>query len=350
LAKSKNNSGKKHITLFLRIFIAFGALYLVFRGEDFGQLAKTLLGINPLVFAIAIGLYGLAQVFFVMRWQILLRVLSIHIGMGVGLRLHFLGLFYNNCLPSSVGGDLLRAWYITHHVDDEKRVEAALSVFFDRVIGLTGMILMAFIAYWLIPVEGGFAQSQSGSEGGLLQTFWAYRWILIAVFGAVIVVFGAIMANRKGRELLKKLWGRLWSVLKKAMAAAKLFGKSPLSIISAIGMTFLLQGICIIGFYLIGRNMGMEPNIKYYFVFFPISWLIGALPISIGGMGFLEGSLKLLFLRLPGVIESQASALAIFQRLTWLIGSLPGVVIHLLGRHLPDKKAEIFVDSDSDID
>ena len=149
--------------------------------------------------------------------------------------------------------------------------------------------------------------------------------------------------------MIVKLWGRLWSigmkVLAKTAAAVKLYSKRPLTIIGAIGLTFLLQGACIIGFWLLGRDLGINAHIKYYFVLFPVSWLIGALPISIGGIGIMEGWLKLMFLKLFAVTSLQASAVGLCQRLIWLLGSLPGLGIHLAGAHLPSQKDEFFVDS-----
>ena len=86
--------------------------------------------------------------------------------------------------------------------------------------------------------------------------------------------------------------------------------------------------------WLIGRELGIDVHIKYYFVFFPIAWILGALPISIGALGIWEGTLNLMFGK---------STLALCHRIIWLFGSLPGVVIHLIGAHLPKEK-DFFID------
>ncbi len=87
--------------------------------------------------------------------------------------------------------------------------------------------------------------------------------------------------------------------------------------------------------------MGLEVPIKYYFVFFPISWVLGALPISPAGAGVLEGGIVFLFTRVPGVTVEQALVLALCQRAMFLLASLPGIVIHIMGAHLPaERKGE----------
>ena len=142
-------------------------------------------------------------------------------------------------------------------------------------------------------------------------------------------------------KISRKLWGIFERILRKVLAAAKLYSRRPLTVICGIGLTILLQSLCIIGFWLLGRNMGMQAPIKYYFVFFPVAWLVGALPISIGALGIWEGTLKLLFGKVAIGLGEHLSALALGHRIIWLFGSLPGVVIHLVGGHLPK---EIFID------
>ena len=336
---------RRHILNVVRIFVACGALYLAFRNQNMAELGGQLLELNPLIFGAAIGLFLFAQLLFVLRWRLFLRVLSIDISVWVGLKLHFLGWFYNNCLPGSIGGDFLRAWYVTHHCDEDKRTEAALSVFFDRAIGLTGMILMAAGCYWLIPVEEQFEVGvrDIGAKTGIFDGISEHRLILGGGAVAIILGFGAIWANKKGRVLLVKVWGRLWGIAVKGMAALKLFGKSPVTIICTVGLTVFLQGISILGFWLMGRNLGIEAPIKYYFVFFPVSWLIGTIPVSVGGLGVIEGTVSFMF-KAIGVSGKQASAIAVCQRLVWWVCSLPGVFIHLSGAHLPSNKKEIFID------
>jgi uncharacterized protein (TIRG00374 family) len=125
--------------------------------------------------------------------------------------------------------------------------------------------------------------------------------------------------------------------------AVKLYSRSPVTILGTFGLTVILQALSIAGFCLLGRDLGIEIPVKYYFVFFPISWLIGTIPISIGGLGIMEGSLSIMF-KSVGVSGKNASAIAVCQRLVWWVSSLPGIFIHLSGTHLPSEKEKFFVD------
>ena len=335
MAKAKKS---KYISYLLRFAVAAAALYLAFRGEDLGAVTKVLLGLNLWVFAAAMGTYIIGQLIFVARWYMLLRVQSIDIGYWPAVRLHFLGLFYNNCLPGSVGGDLLRAWYVTKHT--EKKLEAALSVFVDRAVGLTGIAVMAFFCYWFVPAQGRVEQSETRlSGGGFSHSLIEYRWIVVAAAAALVIAMAALILNQKGRMLLLKVFRLICehgaAMLHKAYIAIRIYYGKKLALFWALLLTFACQGICIVGMWLIGREIGVTAHARYYFIFFPISWLLGTLPISVGGAGIMELWLKEAFMQVSAISSNQAIVLAFCQRLIWLFGSLPGVVIHLIGAHLP---------------
>lgn len=328
----------KCISYLFRFLIAAVALYLAARKVDLRQVANILLGIKLWIFAAALGTYILGQLIFVMRWRMLLKVQSVDIGYWVAVRLHFLGLFYNNCLPGSVGGDLLRAWYVTKHT--KKKLEAALSVFVDRVVGVVGIAIMAFSSYWFLPAQGRRQQFETEFFGtNFLEHLIEYKWILAGVAAAIAIATALFVRSEKGRGLSHKIFALIrehgLSGLRKVNMAVRIYYRKKLALGYALLLTFACQGICIIGMWLIGKDMNVTAHIKYYFIFFPISWLLGTLPISVGGAGVMELWLKMMFVHVCAVPEDPAFALAFSQRILWIVGSLPGVVIHLVGAHLP---------------
>lgn len=343
--KSKKS---KYISYLLRIGVASGALYLTFRGEDLAKVADVLLGIKLWVFAASLALWVLSQVVFVARWCLLMRAQSIYIGFWTAFNLNLLGIFYNNCLPTAIGGDLVRAWYVTNHTD--KKLEAALSVLVDRAVGLGGTVIMAFCCYWFIPVEEQKERLTFSFNLNLSQSWNEYKWIFAVIGTAFIFVLLAFVSTARGRNLLRKalgLFGEKGKVLlQKINNAIRIYCSKIFTLILALLLTFLCQSIFILGMWLIGCEIGIDVPMKYYFIFFPIAWIVGSLPISIGALGIWEGTLKLLFGKVAAGLDEQVLALASYHRILWLIGSLPGVVIHLIGAHLPK---DFFVDPDKPI-
>jgi len=323
----------------MRLAVAVGALYLAFIGEDFRRVIKLLFGLNLWVFAASLLLYFVSQMIFVGRWYMLLKVQSIEIGFWAAMRLNFLGLFYNNFLPGSVGGDFLRAWYVTKHTP--KRLEAVLSVFVDRFIGIMGLLLMAFACYWFLP-SGGIGQGQTGQGRGgfsFTQVIIDYRWFLIVIALILAVGLLVLLATKKGRGLLVRgdsfIRQHGLAAISKARTAVNIYWGKKLALFWALLMTLACQGIFVVSLWLLGTNLGATAHIKHYLVFFPVSWLIGLIPVSIGGTGIVELWLKNAFIQTCAMPGETALALALCQRLLWVVGSLPGAVIHMLGAHLP---------------
>ena len=113
----------------------------------------------------------------------------------------------------------------------------------------------------------------------------------------------------------------------------------------AVGLTVTFQCLTFLSFWLIGRDLGVTDQIRYYFAFFPLVWVIGSLPVSIAGIGILEGGVVLLFVSIAGASPESAAALALCQRAIFLLGGFPGIWIHLSADYLPKTKTEIFVDA-----
>jgi len=332
LADGSTKSKKWHLSTILRILVAVLALsWVVLKGaRDTENLKATFLELNLLTVIAAILLFMLANVVIGCRWCLLLRAQHISVGLGACIRIHFLGMFYNNILISSVGGDLLRALYITRHT--HKRLEAALSVLVDRIVGLSTLVLMAVSFYVLFPVEGDPGFPDMDMAGKLLQ----YWWVFVAVGVIAAAGLAGVFIHPAGRKKLHLAYAKAALGFERVFLAIRLYCKKPFTILLSIGLTFIAQSLPIVGFILIGRSMGLEVSTKYYFVIFPIGWVIGALPISVGGLGVVEATIIGLFVLLAGEQwRDQAGILAGCQRAMFLLASLPGIVIHIMGAHLP---------------
>jgi len=331
----------KYLSLVLRTTVAVVAIAWVFRGQDWKQLGQVFARLNLWYFALSLGIFTISQVFIGLRWWLLLRAQSVFTSFWAAVRLHFLGLFYNNLMPGSIGGDLLRAWYVTKHTD--KKLEAALSVFVDRAIGFLGMLAIAAFCYllfmhgeYIVGYENSssFAQSLADHKGSL-------AWLAIIVS----VLLGLLLLHRTSRIMLANVWRYVCvhggQAIKKAKEAIVIYCHKPVTILVAFALTILLQSMVITAFWLLGLNLKIAADARYYFIFFPMTWVLAAVPVSIAGVGVLEGGIRELFTRFAGVGAAEALVLALCQRFVWVLASLPGAVIHLTGTHLP---REFFVD------
>jgi len=336
-------SGKsRYAFLFLRIAVVVGGLgwgiLWLSREQRWSTLGKIFAQMNLWVFAGVLAVFVVGQAIIGLRWWLLLRSQGIFIGLWAVVRLYLLGWFYNNFMPGSVGGDLLRAWYVTRHTD--KRFEAVLSVFVDRMIGLASTLVIAVFFYMLF-LRGKSVAIASGEAdgGGLLDSVMNYKSVLLWAGLILVLAICVLLVFARGRALLVRIWSQLrvhgLRTIVRLKDSAVLYCRRPLTILLAFGLTVALQLMVITGFWFLGANLGIEAGLKYYYVFFTLTWVLGAIPVSIGGTVVVEVLLASLFIRYAGVGEEAASALALSQRAVWMLASLPGAAIHLMGAHLP---------------
>lgn len=322
--------------MFFRIgFVAMGVvLAIVWASQE--QRWRTLTEIDPVKFVCLLGIFVVGQILVGFRWWILLRSQSIFVPFFSAVRLHFLGLFYNNCMPGAVGGDLVRAWYVTKHTD--KKFEAALCVFVDRVIGLASTLIIAVVCYSFF-IRGKSLPISSRQEGGVRDFLVEHKAFFLWVIIFIILVFCVFLLHSRGRAMLRKVFllisERILRIAERFKKAIFLYCKKPLTLFLAFGLTVFMQLTTITGFWFVGRSLGIAASVKYYYVFFTLTWVLGAIPISIGGAVVVEGMLMVLFIEFTGAAEKSAFALALSQRFVWILTSLPGGLIHLVGAHLP---------------
>ncbi|MHC4751607.1 MAG: lysylphosphatidylglycerol synthase transmembrane domain-containing protein [Planctomycetota bacterium] len=345
MPKNKGTKSKYVFLLVRFLVVAVGIAWAIvwISGEGrWSNLVAIFLRMNLGIFAVTLCIFVICQVMVGFRWWLLLRTQSIFIDLGAAVKLNFLGWFYNNFMPGSVGGDLLRAWYVTKHTD--KRFEAALSVFVDRIIGLLSTLIIAAFFYLV------FLRSQSDAiiftgRSRSLEIFAEYKRLIIWVIVVLAVVSCLLLSHRRGRILLGKAWSNIRvrgaRAFEKLKNAIYIYCSKPLAILAVFGLTVFLQILTITGFWFLGVNLGITASIKYYYVFFTLTWVLGALPVSIGGAVVVEGLLAYLFVHYAGVEAEAALALALCQRIVWMIASLPGAVVHLIGAHLPK---DFFID------
>src|SRR3989338_5762191 len=139
---------KKFNSLFFRIAISILSLAFVYysvRGEiveGFAHLKNVL--ITPLLVALVMNFLSLAVV--AIRINKILLIKKIHLSFSRLYYLWTVSLFFNLFLPSAVGGDIAKAYYI--YKDTKKKVVSVTCVLLDRFFGLLATVLIGVIAYF----------------------------------------------------------------------------------------------------------------------------------------------------------------------------------------------------------
>src|SRR5918994_1561218 len=126
------------------IALAFGLLgYTIWKNRE--QMREVLgRDLDPWLFALGFAIYMTAMLLTFFRWFLLVRALDLPFKVRDAIRLGFIGNFFNLVIPGAVGGDLIKAAYLSR--EQAKKTQAIATMIIDRLLGLLGLFLLAGIA------------------------------------------------------------------------------------------------------------------------------------------------------------------------------------------------------------
>ena len=253
--------------------------------EGPGRLWHTLTLISPGAFALSFVLMGSTVALGVMRWRMVLKVQGIDLPFGRAAEISLVAQFFNSFLLGSTGGDLMKAWYAareTHH----KKTEAVVTVFVDRLVGLWAMLL--FAGLMMLPnlrpmFLEGFGPTKVSGLAGLL--------ILGMLAGCTVVGFLAFRGGVSKRWSGARSWLRRLpkgEKLEQSLDSCRKFGREPFFLTRTLGLSMLLNVLCVAQWMVVGRGLGLAIAPLSLFVTVPVVICIAALPITPSGLGVRE--------------------------------------------------------------
>ena len=143
--ETRKSNRKKYIWV-VKIVLAVGLCWLVLRKTDLNELiglAKRA-GANGWAW-LGVGLFPSAIALAAWRWQRLLRAGRVKISYGKVLMLTVMGNFFNNALPSMIGGDVVKVYYVMKG-HPKRQSHVAIAWVADRVTGIAGLAIICLIA------------------------------------------------------------------------------------------------------------------------------------------------------------------------------------------------------------
>ncbi len=302
----------------IALTLALGGLLL--RHVDIAEMAGLLRKLGAGGLLLAAALMGLQAVMLAWRWHLLLRLLGQRLPGPLAFRWVMVGLFFNQALPSSVGGDVFRVWSLQRR--GAAPGTAFASVALER---LTGVTLLALMVAACVPLLGPGLPASAA-------------WVLMLT-GPALAAGLALLTLADRVALLRWLPAGLRpSLTATSGGLRKVLASPPDALaVAALGLAASLSGLC--AAWVLGRSLGIDQPLSAVIVVLGGAMLISVLPISLGGWGVREASVVALFGAL-GLAPERALALALAFGLLQLMTSLPGGVLWWLdGRGAPSRPA-----------
>lgn len=331
---------KKHavkwLVPFLKYGVGFGLLaYVIYKYWDPNP-ANGALGVGQLIrgpiafewLALAALLMATAAALQIYRWYHLVRALDLPFTVRNAFRLSFVGIYYNTFFPGSVGGDLLKAYFIAH-AHPERKARAVSSVLADRALGLFGLILFAAVLGG-IAWAAGDARIVANPE---LQ--WIVKVMAVIAGASALGFLGlGLVAHRREKFAKRLQWipkvghglAEMWYAVMEYRQRLKVVA---LGVVLSAASHFAL----VFAFHSASRvfppaNPAELATLSEHMVIAPIGFIVQAIPISPGGVGVGEAAFAGLY-KLSDRPESRGAVARLSLRMVeWLIG-LTGYIVYL---------------------
>lgn len=293
----------------VRIAGSVAFMLLALWGTGLGQVLDRLAGLSGSWLALALVALSASYVIAALRWRIVLRAVDVRVSAYTALRFSFIGLFFNNGLPTGLGGDAVRAWMMG--VRTGRRAAVAASVLVDRLAAVWALVGLGLAA---LALRGGDVPG-SVAVGMALAT--------AAVVGGTVALLTPSAAARLARGLAR------WEP-----AAAAVLGvgesigryRSCRGVIAlALALSLAAQLCVAFAAWTLARGLGLDVGPLLLAAVIPIALLATALPTSINGLGVREATFRALLVP-AGVAPGDAVAFSLSTVLAAALVSLPGAI------------------------
>ena len=279
---------RKNRGLLLRLagtLLAIVLIVILVREGGWDEVLNALKQMSLTRILISLALVMLSRFFVSGRWYILLRSGNVKISFSRSLALTFTGLFANNFLPTTIGGDVVRLAGAMQLGYD--RAVCLASIAADRLMGALGNAFT--LPFGLIPILGGAAHSQ------VLES--------VALTG---------------------LWSQAWRFVGRTLQTFVVWFRRPVAMLGAVGCTWGHMLCTVTTMYVLIGGLGGHVNFWLIAGLWSVTYFVTLLPISINGYGVQEFSLTYLFHSIAGLSTAESLTVAVLIRALYIAVSLAG--------------------------
>jgi uncharacterized membrane protein YbhN (UPF0104 family) len=305
-----NKTIKKIAILIAKLSVSTLLFYFLLSKVGIQTIINNIRMLSPATFVLAVVMYIAATYLSSMRWNLLIphdmkirRLFS----------LYMIGSFFNTYMPGIIGGDAVKAYYLDKVLKEDNLASytpqsslsiAIASVFMDRYIGFSALLSISIIAF-----PFGFKYL----EGTHVK--WLMPMVLVAFISGSIIVFKFRLGER-----IKFLF--------KIYEYFQIYSRKRYILFKAFLYSLVIQISGIVAIYILSKGISLNISFLSLLIFVPIIIFISFIPVSISGIGLIEGAF-VIFLGTIGVPSDLAITLSILWFLSVVAASLWGLFEYL---------------------
>jgi len=302
------------VAICLLVALIYHAGLLTEEGQT--RLLTTFTGANlrVLFFAVCLGvIINMASAF---KWWMLLKSRAVAVGYWRIFCYYLVGQFYNQVLPTSVGGDVVRSYELGKYTGN--KAEALASVFVERYTGVLVLLLVAGLAVLI--------QLSRFNNAFIIASLVAFS---IGLGLIAWLIFDLRVYLWIKQQVLARLpsMESVFDKIDKLLDSIADYRQNPLAIFVAFANSFVFYFLAVINVYVTALVFQADVSFADMLIATPIIMLLMNLPISLGNLFLMEASYTGI-LAIMGYSPALGLSVAVTMRLKSLFDGMLGGVLH----------------------
>ncbi len=316
-------AGRRYALTAAKILISVLLLGFLFSRIDVGRLWASARKASVPWLVTALAFYTLNMVASAWRWGLLLDAQRIRVPFRRLFGSLLVGGFFNNFLPSNIGGDVFRIRDTSHAA--HSRTIATVVVLTDRGIGLLALVLIA-------AVGATAAVQMHGGDSAPIWPAWLWGVFLLGTAIAAPAMYSPAGVARLLRPLtvLHPEW--VGGKIETMAGVLDGYRRKPSSVLGCFAGALVVQALVIIFYLAIVYSLSIPIRPWDLAVIVPLSIVVQMLPVSVNGFGVREATFSFYFSRIGLPIES-AILLSLVGAGLMMLFSLSGAAVWFSRTH-----------------
>ncbi len=301
------------ISIVLKIVITVLLLVYLFGNVDVNILRNNLLkfSANSLIFVLTCLTL---QIFLsTYRLKLILNTLNVEFGYSELLRINYIGHFFSQTLPATVGGDAVRVWHVKNN--NIGWLDSVCGVFYDRYIGLVSLFfIMAVFLIFLAEI----VNDQLLFNSIVFLTLLGLGSILVIIWIDRFAFY--FDTNNSFLHKINRIIAHGTSILINNLVSFK-----------ALVVSVIIHMTGILAVYILSQDLGLNVSYVHFLIFMPFVFLFSSIPISIAGWGTRESAM-VYSLGYMNIDSAESLVLSMMFGILIMISGLPGCVLMNLAK------------------
>ncbi|MCK5283461.1 MAG: flippase-like domain-containing protein [Nanoarchaeota archaeon] len=304
---------KKNQLTILRVMISIALIIFILLKVDLYRMLTGLKSVNPVFILLAFSTMVISLFVRSFLWKTSLSVQKIKVPFRFLIYLNIISSFFNHFLPTSMGGDIVKAYKLSKY--SKKNVKSITTVIVNRMSGFFALITLSVLGVIL-----GFELIKETKIAIIVFT------LLFISIACILFIFNRRLVNKFG--FIKRIISSFdkKGIVKQFYESFYIYKSNKKKALFIYAIALLSQTIVMFYYLFIISSLSLNVPFLYLMIVVPIISILEMLPISLNGLGVREGAALFFFTKI-GIDPASAVLIGIIiYMLRVFVGIIGGLV------------------------